>query len=237
MAMSADALKAQIESDPRVRALAESRGPRGMVTAQELRSLFGYPAEDDWKYMNLNQRNTTSPAWGLSDPSSWATKAVQAGALGVMGLGGAGMLGVGPLAGSGAGAGAGAGTASAGAGLLPNLAQTLPASAYLSGAPSLTTGGGGFAGLMSGARNAGSSAWLDRILTGIKDYGPTALATTGAIKGLTQGPSEAEGQLNEILKMATGRVQASEPLFQSLMKMSTAQLPAYVREGINNGRN
>jgi hypothetical protein len=206
MAMSADALKAQIESDPRVRALAESRGPRGMVTAQELRSLFGYPAEDDWKYMNLNQRNTTSPAWGLSDPSSWATKAVQAGALGVMGLGGAGMLGVGPLAGSGAGAGAGAGTASAGAG---------------------SAGAG--AGAAGTAAAAGGSSLLSKILTGIKDYGPTALGVTSAVKGLTDGRPPAEDQLNEILKMATGRVQASEPLFQALNRMASAQLPKYTR--------
>lgn len=143
------------------------------------------------------------------------------------------------LAGGGAAA-AGSG-ASAGGGV-PNLAGAagLPGGAMYSAAASAPGAGGIGAGLgaaagVGGAGAAGGSSLLGRILTGLRDYGPLGLAGINAVNQLRPGgpggTTDAERQLNEILGMARGRVEASEPLFQQLNTMARRQLPVYTREG------
>lgn len=80
------------------------------------------------------------------------------------------------------------------------------------------------------AYSAGSSL-LSRVLTGLRNYGPLGLAGLGAARGLTQGETDAERQLEDIMQMAKGRIDATQPLFNSLNTMATRQMPRYTREG------
>jgi hypothetical protein len=160
-------------------------------------------------------------------------------------------VGIGAAAGGAAGAGAGAGAAGAGGTLA---SSSLPVASLMGGPAAITSAGvsgglgagmgaglgaagagaAGAAGAMGGGAGAAGTAAaggsaLSSVLKGLKDYAPLALAGAGAIKGMTQGPPQAEQQLNEILKLAQGRIQASEPLFQALNHMAMSQMPNYTK--------
>jgi hypothetical protein len=183
---------------------------------------------------NLNQKNRLLRNIGIGA------------AIGGGALTGLGLAGMGPLSGLGGGAAASGGGAAA-SGVLPS--SSLPVASLMGGAPAIASQGvsaglgagmgagaagamgaaaGGAGSALGGAASGGGSL-LGKVLTGLKDYGPLALAGAGAVKGLTQGPPQAEQQLNEILKMAQGRMQASEPLFQALNAMAMSQMPDYTK--------
>lgn len=165
------------------------------------------------------------------------------GGMGYGALANAGVFGS-ALAGGGSGA-SGAGAAGAGAaGTLPSYGPTaamitagsgLPSVSAVSPAAAMAGGAGIPAAVASGAgpvaqlAQGGGSSLLSQILTGLRNYGPLALAGTAAARGLTQGRTPAESQVEELLKLAHGRATATEPLFQALNRMTTAQLPKYTR--------
>jgi hypothetical protein len=151
-------------------------------------------------------------------------------AIGGAAMTGLGAAGIGPMAGMlGAGGAAGGASAAGAGGTLAS--SSLPVASLMGGPAAITSGAAGAMGGGAGAAGtaaAGGSA-LSSVLKGLKDYAPLALAGAGAIKGMTQGPPQAEQQLNEILKLAQGRIQASEPLFQALNHMAMSQMPNYTK--------
>ena len=210
--MANDALRAQIEADPRVRQLADSRrkgSMPGWVSAAELIQM-GYPVTDNgWKYVSGDVKFGRPR---IIDESDKWDKIVGTGAGLVMGYG---MNNMGepsnpspssgdgyPLPGQGAGGPAGYPP--------PGAAPTTPLGETI-------------------RRVAQGGQTGNTVLDLIKKYAPLALAGGSALAGLKQRPTPAEGQLNDILGMAKGRAEASEPLFKALMAMSQAQLPKYTR--------
>lgn len=146
--------------------------------------------------------------------------------------------------GSAAAGGTSAGASGASGGLLPGITTPMqvaaPAYAGTAGMSAADVAGGMLGGAGAGATAAGATAGagaasggsglLNSILKGLKDYGPIAglgLAGANAVRGLTQGPPAANEDLKRILGLAEGRVNATEPLFQALNAMATAQLPKY----------
>lgn len=150
------------------------------------------------------------------------------------------------------GVGGSAGSAAT-AGGVPNMAGAagLPGGAMYGAAASAPGGAGGI-----GSALAGGGSMLGKVLTGLKNYLPLGLAGISAFKGLTQGPTDAENRLNDILGIATNRVNASEPLFnelnaaamndagrmrgrlaqadpmfEMLSNMARSQMPRHTREG------
>jgi hypothetical protein len=148
----------------------------------------------------------------------------------------AGMAGphIAGLLGAGGAAGGGASAAQGGAGVLPSYGASPAMMAAGAGLPSVAanTPSAALGALGGGAANAltgGGGSLLGKILTGLKDYAGLGLAGVSAARGLTQGPTAAEKQLEEIMNLAKGRVQASEPLFNMLNTMAQAQMPKYTR--------
>lgn len=141
------------------------------------------------------------------------------------------------IGGGTAAAGAGGGQAASGAGgLLPSYGASpaiqaagmgLPSASMMT--PAAAMAGGSNGGVLS--RILGGGGGLSDVLKGLRDYGPLALAGLSAGRGLTQGQTDAEKQLNEILNMAKGRITATEPLFNQLNTMATRQMPRYTRGG------
>lgn len=126
--------------------------------------------------------------------------------------------------------GGGGGGAAAGAGAGASMNQAIPPAISALGGVGGGTGMIAPAAAMNGAAGAGGRSLLNRVLTGVKDYAPLGLAGLSAARGLTQGQTDAEKRLDEILGVAKGRVDASEPLFQALMAMARDQMPdAYKR--------
>jgi hypothetical protein len=143
----------------------------------------------------------------------------------------------GAAGGAGGGAGSGAAGAAGGAGNMG-----LGGAAATTAAPSMpwtlagVAGGGtgitlppALAAAGGSAAAGGGASILDRAVAGLRDYGALGLAGYNAARSLSQGPTEAEKQLAEIMKLAQGRVQASEPLFNMLNTMAQAQMPKYTR--------
>ena len=162
--------------------------------------------------------------------------------------GGFGAQALGPAASAASGATAGAAPVASG---VPNLAGAagLPGGAMYGAAAAAPT-------VASNATGNGGGSALTSWLTRLRQYAPLALGGISAYKGLTQGPTDAENQLNEILGIAKNRVSASEPLFnelnasamgdadrmrsrqaqadpmfEMLSKMTRSQMPRYTREG------
>lgn len=115
--------------------------------------------------------------------------------------------------------------ASAGVPLAAGLGGALPSSSI-----PVSTAMSGPAAIASPGASAGGSSLLSNVLKGLKDYGPSALAGVGAAKNLLQGPPPASQDLERILALIEGRVNATQPLFDSLNTMTQAQLPAYSRK-------
>jgi hypothetical protein len=86
--MDRNALREQINSDPRVLELARSRqrgSIPGYVVASELREM-GYDVPDDWKFSsNLTPRNTKYPNPGVFEENDWGDVAAWTGAAAVAG--------------------------------------------------------------------------------------------------------------------------------------------------------
>lgn len=71
----------------------------------------------------------------------------------------------------------------------------------------------------------GQRSLLNRIL----DYAIPALTGADAINNLRQGPTPGQQQLEAMLKMATGRAEATTPLFDALNRMAMGNLPRSAR--------
>lgn len=160
----------------------------------------------------------------------------------------------GAMQGAGAGGAAGGSGAGSGAAVLPS--SSLPASALMGGPGAVGTGasvlpsaslpvaaaaapgaastvGGGVQGAMSGAGVAGGgSSILQDILNGVGDWGPTVASGIGAARSLSQGTPRAQQDLERILKLAEGRINQTDPLFQALNAMAYRGLPQYAKEGL-----
>jgi hypothetical protein len=191
---------------------------------------------------------------GFSRHKKWIIPAAVG--VGTLGLGAAG---VGPLAGiMGAGGGgtlassslptaslmggpAAASAGLSGAGLASSALPTAAlmggpaaASAGLSGASGASAAGGigsriaSVAGSGAGSGVGGGSSLLKDILG---TYVPIGLSGVQAVRGLTQGPPKAQQDIERLLKMAEGRVNQTQPLFDALNAMAMAQMPAYSRGG------
>ena len=228
-------------SDPRIQAAKRQR-PSGSMDASELRAL-GYDVPDGYRFV-----------WGgragygtlMDNKRGFIEKAAPVTAIGMgaaAGLGAAGAIpGIGGSA-AGSATGVNAGVGSLGA-------SGLPGGAAYGAAASAPGAAGGLGAALGGG------SLLGKVLTGLKNYLPLGLAGVSAYKGLTQGPTDAENQLNEILGIAKNRVSASEPLFnelnasamgdadrmrsrqaqadpmfEMLSKMTRSQMPRYTREG------
>ena len=207
---------------------------------------------------NEHRGGTGSFLGDISKPDVWLPFALMA-------AGGLGAQALGTAAGAAAGGGvpnlAGAaglpGGAAYGAAASAPMAAGVPALAGAAGLP----GGAAYSAAARAPNVAGGSGpaagnALTSWLTRLRQYAPLALGGISAYKGLTQGPTDAENQLNEILGIAKNRVSASEPLFnelnasamgdadrmrsrqaqadpmfEMLSKMTRSQMPRYTREG------
>jgi hypothetical protein len=165
------------------------------------------------------------------DRASTSQKIIVGLGAGILGLGAAGLAGVGPLAGGAAPAGA----------TVPAAGAAVPATA--GGGAALDTAiagaGAGVSSIPAGgevpksaglrAPPGGGADLLSRIMRGIQDYGPSALAGVNAARQLTQGPPPAQDALERMLGLSEDRVRASEPLFQALNAMARSRLPDQYR--------
>lgn len=158
-------LKAQIDADPRVLQLAQSRGQiGGGVTTDELRA-FGYDVPDHTKFaLTLAGKGFRSqgPAGGgftYNDEAGKASKLITAGALGVMAAPALMALAGGGAAAGGAGGAGGSSAAPAAAGLIPS---TSTGAAMSTAATPLAVSGGSS---MAGAGGTGFLGSMQNLLT------------------------------------------------------------------------
>ncbi len=223
-----DALKPQIDADPRVAQLASTR-PTGMVTAKELQQL-GYPVEHDWYYHAPNNayRNSKSfhnSAHGLSDPSNWMSRAVGIAGPAMLGLG-AGLAASGPAAASGSASAApsvnGVTTAMPGAitsqGASAGLGGVLPA-AGAGGAGATTAAAGGVMGQLKDLFTSPSSA-MD--LAGM----------VTALLGASRGGGQADPSAQRLTQMTEDKMRRVDPLHQAVTQLAWGRLPTSARQGI-----
>ena len=209
-------LKRQIESDPRVVQLANSRkrgSIPGWVFSQELRQL-GYDVPGDVKYTSGGGRMQA----GAFEETTAADKSIVGGAA-------AGMT-----AGLAANALAPAAAATLGPSTPANIAATTAATA--AGGPAAPAGiaalGGAGAGVGANIAKNAANSFLDGDKTSkIRELLGLGAAGAGLLSGMRTPP--ANKQIEELLGISTDRVKSSEPLFDALQAMSLAQMPKYTR--------
>jgi len=219
------------------------------LTRDQQRSLgtqLGLPLSD----FKIDGAGNINDFHGWKGLPTWAKTAIIAGA--AVGTAGAGGMFSGAPGAFGLGTGGGAAAASGGAtaanvgatagtgGLLANAG--LPASAYLTQAPSVAsmgTSAAGGGGLLGGLKKVGN-ALIGRTGKQIADEAkgdgfdwtkliPLGLSTASAIRGATRGPTQGELALDKMMASAQNRVDTMEPTFQALAKMVQSQLPDYTK--------
>jgi hypothetical protein len=117
----------------------------------------------------------------------------------------------------------------AGAGALGGLYNAAPAGIASQGA-SAGTALPGAAGAAGGGTSLASRLFGgENSLLDVRDLLGLGLAGGSLFAG--GGTPAAQDQLNALLATAQGRVNATEPLFQNLLRMTNAQLPRYAKEG------
>jgi hypothetical protein len=208
----------QYRDDPRMLAWAASQGvteddPNGNVPGGGFLRGRGQWDSEQGKYTQpINGGNLLSAAVGAMIGAPWI-----AGAMG-----------------GGAAAAPSASASGAAGGVIPS--SSIPTSALMGG-PSAASAGltaGAGAGGAAGAANAlanGGSALANGggLLNKILDWAPVGAAAFGAGRQLLQGPPDAQQNLERILKMAEGRVNASQPVFDQLNTFVQSRMPNYVK--------
>lgn len=102
--------------------------------------------------------------------------------------------------------------------------------AALPGALAAENAGGIMApGLGAAAGAAGAAKNLFGIPNWLRDALGLGIAGASAIKGFSGGNNAGQKGLEDILGIARGRVEASEPLFKALTAMAQSQLPDYAK--------
>ena len=186
---------------------------------------------------NLNQKNRLA-----------RNVAIGAGVVGG-GLAAAGAAGAGPFAGMFGGSGAaGAGSAATGAGFEGSIAGMLPGGTMASQAmgvgmsPAFGAAGAAGSGAMGGAAAAGGSAAAREAAKfgglSAKDWAALGLTGVGTLGNIFSDPGNFDPntatndpQLQKLLATMQGRLDKSEPLYDSIMAMANGLLPTSYQRG------
>ena len=196
---------------------------------------------------NLNQKNRLA-----------RNVAIGAGVVGG-GLAAAGAAGAGPLAGMFGGGSGAAGSAAAGAGFEGSIPGMLPGGTMASQAmgagmsPALGAAGsagsiagytpgweGNTPGMLPGGSMAGREAAKGGLFGGLsaKDWAALGLTGVGTLGGMLSNPGNFDPntatndpQLQKLLATMQGRLDKSEPLYDSIMAMANGLLPTQYQKG------
>jgi hypothetical protein len=238
------ALQAQIQSDPRVQAyIAHTGRPFLKVPASVLQS-FGYAVPNDWAYYwsspNSGGKGWTSTARGgqlVDEHDAWDVGTMAAGG-GLLGLGVAGALGAGPLAGASGSVAAGGAEAAADmpsflAGA-PALGADVPGIVAGAGLPAATStvAGAGAAGLLG---KLGVPAGLEKVIGA--GAGIIPLLMQGRHDQNTSGFDQAgiTDQIGKTLATQNARMTQAQPAFDTLVRMAYGMSPTRYRTAATGG--